>query len=147
MPNIVSLSSPLRIALLTAGYKVFFFFLFSLKNKLNRNSDNENKNSDSDRINKNACNSAKQKSDFRATSQECSLQKIPLELIVIMDTFSHYIFLDIDECSTNSHSCDTNAVCSNTDGSYTCPCNSGYSGDGKTCTGKLFLVLSIREVV
>ena len=46
-------------------------------------------------------------------------------------------FLDINECSTNSHICDVNAVCSNVQGSYTCACKSGYSGDGKTCTGKL----------
>ena len=46
-------------------------------------------------------------------------------------------FIDIDECSTNSHSCDVNAVCYDTEGSYMCTCNSGYSGDGKACSGKL----------
>ena len=45
-------------------------------------------------------------------------------------------FADIDECSTNSHSCDVNAACSNVQGSYTCTCEAGYSGDGKTCAGK-----------
>ena len=44
---------------------------------------------------------------------------------------------DIDECSSNSHSCDVNAVCNNTRGFYTCACKPGYSGDGKNCTGKL----------
>ena len=29
-----------------------------------------------------------------------------------------------------------NAQCTNTDGSYTCGCLNGYSGDGKNCTGK-----------
>ncbi|CAH3163821.1 unnamed protein product [Porites evermanni] len=43
-------------------------------------------------------------------------------------------FLDIDECSTNSHSCDLNAVCGNTLGSYTCACKQGYSGNGRTCS-------------
>ena len=45
-------------------------------------------------------------------------------------------FADIDECSTNSHSCDVHAACNNVKGSYTCSCQVGYSGDGKTCTGK-----------
>ena len=41
--------------------------------------------------------------------------------------------LDTDECSSNSHSCDINAVCTNTPGSYSCACVAGYSGDGRTC--------------
>ena len=45
-------------------------------------------------------------------------------------------FLDIDECSTKSHSCHVNATCSNMQGSYKCACIAGYSGDGKKCTGK-----------
>ena len=39
------------------------------------------------------------------------------------------MFSDIDECSTKSYSCDVNAVCSNTVGSYACPCTAGYTGD------------------
>ena len=46
--------------------------------------------------------------------------------------------LDIDECSTNSHSCDVNAVCSNNVGSYACACKAGFTGDGNTCTGESF---------
>lgn len=45
--------------------------------------------------------------------------------------------LDFDECKTSTHSCDDNAACKNTVGSYTCSCKSGYSGDGKTCNGKM----------
>ena len=45
---------------------------------------------------------------------------------------------DIDECSTNSHSCDVNAVCSNTVGSYACACKAAFTGDGFTCTGEPF---------
>ena len=33
-------------------------------------------------------------------------------------------------------SCDVNAECNNTEGSYFCTCNAGYSGDGFGCTGK-----------
>ena len=32
--------------------------------------------------------------------------------------------------------CHDNAVCTDTDGLFTCACKSGYSGDGKTCTSK-----------
>ena len=46
-----------------------------------------------------------------------------------------YLYLDINECTTKSHSCDVNAVCQNTKGSYKCVCRAGYSGDGKKCTG------------
>ncbi|XP_066023879.1 uncharacterized protein [Pocillopora verrucosa] len=42
-------------------------------------------------------------------------------------------FKDFDECKTGTHSCDDNGTCENTVGSYNCICESGYSGDGKTC--------------
>ena len=53
------------------------------------------------------------------------------------------LIVDVDECSTNSHSCDVNAVCSNIRGSYTCKCKAGYSGDGKTCSGMYAVFLSL----
>jgi hypothetical protein len=40
---------------------------------------------------------------------------------------------DIDECATGAATCDANATCSNTPGSYDCSCNAGYAGDGRTC--------------
>ena len=54
----------------------------------------------------------------------------------------HYSFsltVDIDECMMNAHSCDDNATCSNINGSYECTCNSGYSGDGFSCTSESLL--------
>ena len=42
----------------------------------------------------------------------------------------------VDECTTNSHTCDVNAVCQNTAGSHTCSCKAGYTGDEKTCSDK-----------
>jgi len=52
----------------------------------------------------------------------------------------HYLIrgdADIDECATNNGGCSDDASCTNTVGAFTCACNSGYEGDGFTCTGKL----------
>ena len=49
--------------------------------------------------------------------------------------------IDIEECSTNTHGCNAKAKCSNTQGSYTCACQAGYSGDGRSCSGRLLLLL------
>ena len=55
------------------------------------------------------------------------------------------LLLDINECSTNNGGCSVNAQCTNIiGGNRTCTCNSGYTGDGFTCTGKLITFLSLR---
>ena len=41
------------------------------------------------------------------------------------------IATDDAECATTP--CDSNASCSNSDGSYSCTCNTGYTGDGQIC--------------
>ena len=45
-------------------------------------------------------------------------------------------FKDINECTTGTHNCDSNASCTNIYGSFTCACNSGFRGNGISCTGK-----------
>ena len=50
--------------------------------------------------------------------------------------YNFFLALDVDECSDGSHNCDTNAQCTNTEESFTCTCNSGYSGSGVNCQGK-----------
>ena len=51
------------------------------------------------------------------------------------ERFFHFI-ADVDECSTSVPVCDFNADCKNTRGSYHCTCKAGFTGDGRTCTGK-----------
>ena len=47
-------------------------------------------------------------------------------------------FADVDECSSSIPVCDPNANCQNTEGSFRCQCMPGFSGDRKSCTGKVF---------
>lgn len=53
-----------------------------------------------------------------------------------MIIYKCFLFLtDKNECFDSSAKCDMNAICTNTLGSYRCRCQSGYTGDGKTCIG------------
>ena len=46
------------------------------------------------------------------------------------------LLTDIDECANDTlNNCSPNATCTNTNGSYTCTCDTGYTGDGFNCTG------------
>ena len=42
---------------------------------------------------------------------------------------------DIDECTLNLHYCDEQAMCNNTLGSFSCSCNTGWTGNGSSCEG------------
>ena len=44
---------------------------------------------------------------------------------------------DVDECETDLNNCHENAQCANTEGSFTCTCKPGYTGDGTKCTSKI----------
>ena len=55
------------------------------------------------------------------------------------------IFPEINECVPVSP-CHANATCNNTEGSYTCTCNTGYSGDGVTCDGKLYYLYNYNFI-
>ena len=66
-----------------------------------------------------------------------------------MNTF--LVVLDVDECNNKSYSCDANAVCQNTKGSYKCICKVGYAGNGNKCSGNcrqsLFSMLFLRDLL
>uniref|UniRef100_A0A0G4FVY4 EGF-like domain-containing protein n=1 Tax=Chromera velia CCMP2878 TaxID=1169474 RepID=A0A0G4FVY4_9ALVE len=44
-----------------------------------------------------------------------------------------------DECSDGTHNCHANATCTDTAGSFTCACNSGFIGNGTDCTALIQL--------
>ena len=48
----------------------------------------------------------------------------------------YFFFLDVDDCTEMIDNCDVNAHCNNTVGSFSCTCNSGFTGNGTTCAGK-----------
>ena len=41
----------------------------------------------------------------------------------------------MNECTDGTHSCDKDAECNNTLGSYKCTCKHGFHGNGTNCTG------------
>ena len=52
--------------------------------------------------------------------------------------------LEIKTCGTSRDDCSPYATCQDTGpATYTCTCNEGYTGDGKTCTGLFLLLLSL----
>ena len=57
---------------------------------------------------------------------------------------------DIDECASDDlNNCDDNASCSNTEGSFSCTCNIGFTGNGVTCDGLFcyFLILISIKII
>ena len=49
---------------------------------------------------------------------------------------------DIDECVSNP--CHSDATCSNVPGNFTCTCDTGFTGNGESCTGKFKLKFKFR---
>ena len=48
-----------------------------------------------------------------------------------------YVHSDINECKDSDPGCHANATCTNNPGNFSCSCNSGFTGDGISCSGKL----------
>ena len=43
-------------------------------------------------------------------------------------------YSDVDECMSELDNCDKDAECTNTIGNFTCACNTGFTGDGYSCS-------------
>ena len=55
-------------------------------------------------------------------------------------------YIDIDECMESTGTCDRNADCKNTPGSFSCSCHSGYTGDGIFCAGNLLIKAVVLKI-
>ena len=78
-------------------------------------------------------------SGFEGDGVNCSSKADPLVHIIshqIKTLFDiHCTFTsDINECARETDSCDVNADCNDTVGSYECSCHAGYDGNGFNCT-------------
>ena len=58
------------------------------------------------------------------------------QLMSMLGTYMFFPLSDIDECTMNRDNCQQ--TCTNTRGSFTCGCESGYrlNSDGRTCRGR-----------
>ena len=61
-----------------------------------------------------------------------------LQALIVVYVTVYLVFTDDDECANQGggNNCHADAFCTNTVGSFTCECNTGYSGNGVTCEGK-----------
>ena len=50
-------------------------------------------------------------------------EQVDVILVILTLYVTYNSYADIDECSTNSHSCDVNAVCSNSPAKNVCACS------------------------
>jgi hypothetical protein len=56
-----------------------------------------------------------------------------------INIFYNYLlwyFTDVNECVPEFDNCHGNAQCNNTDGSFVCICNEGYTENGVICESK-----------
>ena len=59
--------------------------------------------------------------------------------VAIKYTYIHTLHPDVDDCGDENGGC--SQICINTEGSFTCDCNTGFvlDSDGATCNGEYLL--------
>ena len=55
----------------------------------------------------------------------------------------YFILSDINECTAgvDTNNCSSNAFCTNNEGSFSCQCRPGFTGDGYTCKGLQYYII------
>ena len=61
-------------------------------------------------------------------------------LYLVMFSF-FYVLSDFDECSLEPNPCGDNTDCTNTEGSYSCSCKKGFTGNVLACKGMCSLTV------
>ena len=61
------------------------------------------------------------------------LKNVSIIILELLEPFFTLLVSDDDECLAGTHQCDETANCTNTNGSYTCECDIGYTGNGYIC--------------
>ena len=95
------------------------------------------------------CFCTKQKGETGLSGCVFGCSSIPLLFMITFTSFAMQFLMvtsffllnflwtaDINECTRGTDSCHSRATCRNTYGSYTCSCNTGYTGNGFSCTRK-----------
>ena len=72
----------------------------------------------------------------------CSTKEIWHVYILGYVLFFFSLHPDINECASGAHSCSLFANCTNSNGSFSCSCLSGYMGNGMTCDGELSMLFT-----
>jgi len=54
-----------------------------------------------------------------------------------------YHCADVDECAEGKGWCPEHSTCMNTEGSYMCVCDDGYTKSGSQCVGQLLVYIHL----